>query len=116
MRPIRATRAFAPRPNMRAIAGSPRRPFRAPWRPHREKQMVSDADHPPLRGGATIGWSRIVLPIVTLALGVVTWDLVVRVKDIPPFILPGPGLVAATVLRWRSPAASGLRSCSINRA
>src|SRR5260370_26772313 len=98
MRPIRATRAFAPRPNMRAIAGSPRRPFRAPWRVHCEKQMMSDADHPRLRGGVTIGWSRIVLPIVTLALGVVAWDLVVRVKDIPPFILPGPGLVAATVV------------------
>src|SRR5260370_19015635 len=45
-----------------------------------------------------IAWSRIVLPIMTLALGVVAWDLVVRVKDIPPFILPGPGLVAATVV------------------
>src|SRR5712692_8195810 len=49
-------------------------------------------------GGITIEWSRVVLPIVTLALGVVAWDLVVRVKDIPPFILPGPGLVAATVV------------------
>src|SRR5260370_1669719 len=45
-----------------------------------------------------IAWSRIVLPIMTLALGVVAWDLVVRVKDIPPFILPGPGVVAATVV------------------
>src|SRR6266403_1733329 len=98
MRPIRATRAFAPRPNMRAIAGSPRRPFRAPWRVHREKQTMSDADRPRLRGGVTVGWSRIALPIVTLALGVVAWDVVVRVNDIPPFILPGPGLVAATVV------------------
>jgi NitT/TauT family transport system permease protein len=60
--------------------------------------MTSDADHPRLRGGVTIGWSRMALPIMTLALGVVAWDLVVRVKDIPPFILPGPGLVAATVV------------------
>src|SRR5258708_12892307 len=45
-----------------------------------------------------IEWSRIALPIMTLALGVAAWDLVVRVKDIPPFILPGPGLVAATVV------------------
>jgi NitT/TauT family transport system permease protein len=45
-----------------------------------------------------IEWPRIVLPIVTLALGVVAWDVVVRLKDIPPFILPGPGLVAATVV------------------
>ncbi len=52
-------------------------------------------------GGARnlrIEWSRIVLPIVTLALGVAAWDLVVRLKDIPPFILPSPGLVAATVV------------------
>jgi len=39
-----------------------------------------------------------VLPIATLALGVLVWDLVVRIKNIPPFILPGPGLVAATLL------------------
>src|SRR5258708_23836674 len=94
MRLIRATRAFAPRPNMRAIAGSPRGPFLAPWRVRREKQTMSDADRPPLKGGVTIGWPRIVLPTVTLALRVVAWDLVVRLKDIPPFILPGPGLVA----------------------
>ncbi len=55
----------------------------------------------PSPGGARnlrIEWSRIVLPIVTLALGVAAWDLVVRLKDIPPFILPSPGLVAATVV------------------
>src|SRR5262249_22270289 len=49
-------------------------------------------------GAITIGWPRIVLPIMTLALGIVAWDLVVRLKDIPPFILPGPGLVAMTVV------------------
>jgi ABC-type nitrate/sulfonate/bicarbonate transport system permease component len=59
---------------------------------------MSEADRPPLRGGVKIGWPRIALPIMTLAFGVVAWDLVVRVKDIPPFILPGPGLVAATVV------------------
>jgi NitT/TauT family transport system permease protein len=45
-----------------------------------------------------IEWSRIVLPIVTLALGVAAWALVVRIKHIPPFILPGPDLVAATLV------------------
>jgi NitT/TauT family transport system permease protein len=49
-------------------------------------------------GGITIDWSRIALPIMTLALGVAAWDVVVRIKDIPPFILPGPGLVAATIV------------------
>lgn len=41
---------------------------------------------------------RIVLPIIVLALGVVSWDLVVRVNDIPPFVLPGPGLVFTTLV------------------
>src|SRR5262245_1472878 len=140
MRPIRATRAFEPRPNMRAIAGSPRRPFHAPWEEGREERKMSNGDRlprplfplPRLRGrvgegalaasqgrgtgplpnpppqagegkhnrasGNPINWSRIVLPIMTLALGVVAWELVVRVKDIPPFILPGPGLVATTLI------------------
>lgn len=60
---------------------------------------MSSADLPPVTtGDVAIAWPRIVLPIATLALGIVIWDLVVRVNDIPPFILPGPGLVAATLL------------------
>jgi len=51
-------------------------------------------------------WPRIVLPIATLLLGVAAWDLVVRLGDIPPFLLPGPGVVAATLVSdatlWRS--------------
>jgi NitT/TauT family transport system permease protein len=41
---------------------------------------------------------KIVLPLVVLALGVGLWDLVVRLNGIPPFVLPGPGLVVATLL------------------
>jgi NitT/TauT family transport system permease protein len=59
---------------------------------------MSEADLPPLKGGGTRAWLRIALPIMTLVLGVVAWDVVVRVRDIPPFILPGPGLVATTVV------------------
>ena len=40
---------------------------------------------------------RVVLPCAVLALGVIAWDLVVRLNDIPPYVLPGPGLVATTV-------------------
>ena len=40
---------------------------------------------------------RIVLPVVVLALGVVLWDLVVRINGIPPYILPGPVLVLTTL-------------------
>ena len=41
---------------------------------------------------------RIGLPILVLALAVVCWDLVVRGFSIPPFVLPGPGLVLATLI------------------
>jgi len=68
---------------------------------------MSEAD--PQRASTRIGieWPRIVLPIATLALGILAWALLVRIKDIPPFILPSPGLVAATLvsdwaLLWNS--------------
>jgi NitT/TauT family transport system permease protein len=48
--------------------------------------------------GIAIDWPRIVLPVATLALGVVAWDLVVRLNDIPPFILPSPALVLTTLV------------------
>jgi len=41
---------------------------------------------------------RALLPVAVLALGVVAWDLVVRLNDIPPYVLPGPGLVARTLV------------------
>jgi NitT/TauT family transport system permease protein len=41
---------------------------------------------------------RIGLPVAVLALGVVAWDLAVRLTDTPSYILPGPGLVFATIV------------------
>ena len=41
---------------------------------------------------------RIALPILVLALGVLIWALVVRVFAIPPYVLPGPGLVLKTLI------------------
>src|ERR1700688_1432066 len=41
---------------------------------------------------------RIVLPIVVLALGVAVWEAVVRIENIPPYILPGPGLILQTLI------------------
>ncbi|MEX2035348.1 MAG: ABC transporter permease subunit, partial [Xanthobacteraceae bacterium] len=37
-------------------------------------------------------------PAAVLALGVVIWDLIVRLNGLPPYILPGPGLVLSTLL------------------
>jgi len=50
---------------------------------------------------------RIGLPVVTLALVVLAWDQIVRLCAIPPYVLPGPGLVLATLiadssLLWQS--------------
>jgi NitT/TauT family transport system permease protein len=41
---------------------------------------------------------RVLLPILVLALGIVAWDLVVRLNSIPPYVLPGPGLVVSTLV------------------
>ncbi len=41
---------------------------------------------------------RLLLPAIFLALSVIAWDLVVRVFDLPPYLLPGPGLVARTLV------------------
>jgi len=50
---------------------------------------------------------RVGLPILVLAVGVILWHVVVQVFAIPPFVLPGPGLVLATLvvdsgLLWNS--------------
>jgi NitT/TauT family transport system permease protein len=41
--------------------------------------------------------ARVLLPIGVLALGILAWDAVVRIEAIPPYVLPGPGLVFATL-------------------
>jgi NitT/TauT family transport system permease protein len=41
---------------------------------------------------------RVVLPVAALAIGVLVWDLVVRLNQLPPYILPGPGLVISTLI------------------
>jgi NitT/TauT family transport system permease protein len=41
---------------------------------------------------------RIALPVLVLTATVVLWDLVVRIGHIPPYVLPGPGLVFATLV------------------
>jgi NitT/TauT family transport system permease protein len=50
---------------------------------------------------------RIALPLAVLALVLIAWDLVVRIFAVPPYVLPGPGLVATTLaadraLLWQS--------------
>jgi NitT/TauT family transport system permease protein len=41
---------------------------------------------------------RLALPIMLLGLGIVVWELVVQLKGIPPYVLPAPSLVFATLV------------------
>jgi NitT/TauT family transport system permease protein len=41
---------------------------------------------------------RILLPVAVLAFGVLAWELIVRLKGIPPYVLPGPVLVFQTLV------------------
>jgi NitT/TauT family transport system permease protein len=41
---------------------------------------------------------RILLPIVVLAVGTMVWELVVRLNNIPPYVLPGPLAVFSTLI------------------
>ena len=41
---------------------------------------------------------RIALPIVVLALGLAIWELAVRIGNVPPYILPSPGLILKTLV------------------
>jgi NitT/TauT family transport system permease protein len=41
---------------------------------------------------------RIALPIVVLALGVAIWEAAVRIENIPPYVLPSPGLILQTLI------------------
>jgi NitT/TauT family transport system permease protein len=49
-------------------------------------------------GNGNARFVRILLPIVVLAAGIVAWDLVVRINNIPPYVLPGPGAVFKTLI------------------
>lgn len=52
-------------------------------------------------GGGEGGVVRFVLPVLVLAVGVLAWDLTVRINDIPPYVLPSPGTVLCTlVVDW----------------
>jgi NitT/TauT family transport system permease protein len=41
---------------------------------------------------------RILLPIAVLAAGIALWEGVVRIYDIPPYVLPGPSAVLQTLV------------------
>jgi NitT/TauT family transport system permease protein len=52
----------------------------------------------PTADGRTLRLLRIVLPVAVLGLGIAAWEFVVRVNNIPPYVLPGPSLVFRTLV------------------
>jgi NitT/TauT family transport system permease protein len=48
--------------------------------------------------GSDTQWQRIVWPVLVFIAGIVLWDLVVRIGEIPPYLLPGPLLVFRTLI------------------
>ena len=45
------------------------------------------------------GWLRWCAPLAIALCAILAWDLVVRLNGIPPYILPGPGLVAQSLVK-----------------
>jgi NitT/TauT family transport system permease protein len=61
-----------------------------------ETPPLSAEPEKPGNGNARL--MRILLPFVVLAAGIAAWDLVVRINNIPPYVLPGPGVVFSTLI------------------
>lgn len=60
-------------------------------------QAVVKADDAPILPGRTSGSERVLriaVPLTMLVAVIVIWDLYVRLNEVPPYILPGPMLVA----------------------
>jgi NitT/TauT family transport system permease protein len=45
---------------------------------------------------------RLVLPVIVFAAGLIAWELVVRLKEIPPYVLPAPSIIILTLIKdWQ---------------
>jgi NitT/TauT family transport system permease protein len=53
---------------------------------------------PPRRENFAAGLVRFVLPVAVLAAGIAAWELVVRLEDIQPYVLPAPSAVFKTLI------------------
>jgi len=66
---------------------------------------MSSLDTPPLAVGQatpdsrTLRLFRVLLPGVVLAVGILAWEFVVRINNIPPYVLPGPSAVVITLIQ-----------------
>jgi NitT/TauT family transport system permease protein len=42
---------------------------------------------------------RFVLPVIVFAAGLAAWELVVRIREIPPYVLPAPSVIVLTLIK-----------------
>lgn len=63
------------------------------------KAAPSPAAVPASQDSGSLRLVRLALPILVLAAGIAMWELVVRVNDIPPYVLPAPSTIFATLVR-----------------
>jgi len=61
-------------------------------------EPLPSADRGAALPSSAMQWQRIVWPVVVFVAGILLWDLVVRLGDIPPYLLPGPFLVFRTLV------------------
>lgn len=59
-----------------------------------EQRVITGGGQLPL---AQRRWVRVLLPITTFVLALLAWEVVVRVNQIPHYILPGPSLIGQTL-------------------
>lgn len=43
--------------------------------------------------------ARFALPVIVFAAGLLAWELVVRIEDIPPYVLPAPSVIVLTLIK-----------------
>ncbi|OPH84493.1 ABC transporter permease [Nitrobacter vulgaris] len=56
------------------------------------------ADNEPSQSARGTPVARVLLPVIVLGAGVLVWHWIVDTYEIPPYVLPGPVLVAATLV------------------
>ena len=77
---------------------------RAGARAGRENRLMSSLQTPRLSAeqsapeSRAIRLARMLLPVIVLAAGIAIWELVVRINEIPPYVLPGPSAVFRTLV------------------
>jgi NitT/TauT family transport system permease protein len=64
-----------------------------------DSERASAPSVPASSGHSAARLVRLVLPVIVLAAGLGLWELVVRVNDIKPYVLPAPSAIFATLVR-----------------